>query len=210
MFRRPPVEDREVLGKPPGTLHRVFRDRARARRRSQELDRPLRLVSVPALASLLAIVVVMLAGGLWLFGGHVTVKVQAPGVLVNPPGNAPVISTVNGVVAAPLTPVGTHVGPGEVVAQVRRTDGSINQLTAPVTGTVVSLSSGVNAAVKTGQTVLTRRAGHGTDDGRGVACRPRPSAMSCPASRPRSPPTRWTSVALVSSSVSSPRSAPCP
>ena len=92
-----------------GYPREVFRDRARAKRRSHELDRPLRLVSVPALTSLVAIIIVMLAGGLWLFGGHVAVKVQAPGVLVNPPGNAPVVSPVRGVVAGPLTPVG-HAG----------------------------------------------------------------------------------------------------
>lgn len=133
----------------------VFRDRARATRRSQDLDRPLRLVSVPAAASLVAVVAVMLVGGLWLFGGHVAVKAAAPGVLVNPPGNAPVVSPVSGVIAGPLTPVGTRVRPGDVVSQVRRADGSIEELTAPVTGTVVSLSSGAYAPVRAGETLLT-------------------------------------------------------
>jgi len=105
--------------------------------------------------SLVVIVIVMAAGGLWLFGGHVAVKTQAQGVLVNPPGNAPVVSPVNGVVAAPLMPVGAPVRPGEVVAQVRTADGSIEDLTAPVTGTVVSLSSGSYASVKAGETLLT-------------------------------------------------------
>ena len=115
----------------------------------------MRLVSTPALVSLLAVVAVILAGALWLFGGHVAVKVAAPGVVVNPPGNAPVVSPVAGVVAAPLTPVGTRVRQGEVVTQVRTADGSIERLTAPVTGTVVSLSSGDFASLEVGETVLT-------------------------------------------------------
>lgn len=119
------------------------------------MDVPLRLVSVPAMVSLLAIVLVMVAGALWLFGGHVAVKTQAQGVLVNPPGNAPVVSPVSGVVAGPLAPVGTRVRPGEVLAQVRSADGSIEELAAPVTGTVVSLSSGAYAPVRVGETLLT-------------------------------------------------------
>ena len=155
MSRLPPLEDTEVLAKSADTLGKVFRDRARARRRSQDLDRPLRLVSVPALISVAAVVVVMVAGGLWLFGGHVAVKAEAPGVLVNPPGNAPVVSPVSGVVAAPLTPVGTRVRPGEIVTQVRRSDGSLEPLTAPVTGMVISQSSSDYASVKAGDTVLS-------------------------------------------------------
>jgi uncharacterized membrane protein (UPF0127 family) len=47
------------------------------------------------------------------------------------------------------------VRPGEVVSQVRLPDGSIEELTAPVTGTVVSLSSGAYAPVRAGETLLT-------------------------------------------------------
>ena len=68
------------------------------KRSDEDLDRPLRLVSVPALVGLILALLIILGGAFWLFGGQVAVRVPASGVIVNPPENVDVVATVNGVV----------------------------------------------------------------------------------------------------------------
>lgn len=133
----------------------VFRDRARAKRRSEELDRPLRLVTVPGAIALTAAIVLIVGGGLWLFLGHVAVKATATGVLVNPPGNAVIQAPLSGTLAGALAPVGERVVAGAVVARIRLADGSLDEVHAPITGTVIGQSSGSFEYVERGDTLLT-------------------------------------------------------
>lgn len=133
----------------------MFRSRATATRRRQDLDQPLRLVSTSAFVGLALVIVVIVGGSLWLFGGKVAVKASAVGVVVNPPGNAPVASPVDGVVAGPLLAVGAPVTPGQAVAEIRRDDGTVVVVVAPIAGTVVGHDSGAFAPVKAGDLVAT-------------------------------------------------------
>lgn len=133
----------------------MFRDRAQTRRSDEDLDRPLRLVSVPAAVALGLALLVIIAGGLWLFGGHVAVRVPASGVIVNPPNNVDVVATVAGVVAEGPSAIGSEVRRGEPVATVRTPAGDSVDIPATVSGTVVSIGTGTNDAVVDGEILVT-------------------------------------------------------
>lgn len=133
----------------------VFRERARSVRNNEDLSRPLRLVSLPARLSLAAALVIIIGGGLYLFGGQIAVTASAPGVIVNPPGNTLVSSLVDGTVVRALPPVGARVSVGELVTDVRRVDGTLQRIHAPITGHIVSHSASLNTTVQVGDALLT-------------------------------------------------------
>lgn len=133
----------------------MFRERAKAQAPNEKLDRPFRLVTVPARLGLGAALIGALAGLLWLFGGQIAVKAGAIGLMVNPPGNSTVIAPISGVVETPLAPVGMQVTMGEQVTSIRASDGTVQPVLAPISGTVVSLSSGTHAPVAEGAVLLT-------------------------------------------------------
>ena len=136
-------------------MSKVFRERARSKRNNADLSRPLRLVSMPARLSLAAALVIIVGGALWLFAGHVAVKTSAAGVIVNPPGNTIVSSLNAGNVVRALPPLGTRVSIGELLTDVRKADGTLESVLAPISGDIVSHSAMQNTAVKAGSPLLT-------------------------------------------------------
>ena len=141
--------------RPVSNVSRVFRERARSRRSNSDLSRPLRLVSLPARLSLAAALVIIAGGALWLFGGHVAVKTSSAGVIVSPPGNTLVSTLHAGSVVRALPALGTPVALGEVLTEVRKANGQLESVLAPITGRVVSHSTIQNAAVSAGDALLT-------------------------------------------------------
>lgn len=124
-------------------------------RESDDLARPLRLVSIPARLSLAAALVLILGAGIYLFGGQVAVTASAPGVIVNPPGNTIVSSLVDGVIVRVLPPVGARVSAGERLTDIRKVDGKLYAVHAPITGHIVSHSVSLNTTVQLGDALLT-------------------------------------------------------
>lgn len=132
----------------------MFRARATTKRSDEDLDRPLRLVSVPAFVGLLLALLIIAGGALWLFGGQVAVRVPAIGVIVNPPENVEVLTPISGVVQPGLAQEGTMVEQGQPVAQIRTPDGQLIAITAPTRGMVVSEGTAENAPVGAGQMIV--------------------------------------------------------
>lgn len=133
----------------------MFRARATTKRSDEDLDRPFRLVSVPAFVALLLAFLIISGGALWLFGGQVSVRVPAAGVIVNPPENVEVVTAVGGVVESGPPPEGQVLEQGQVVAQIRAADGTLSSVMAPTRGTVVSLGTATNAPVVAGEAIVT-------------------------------------------------------
>lgn len=133
----------------------MFRDRATTKPFEEDLDRPLRLVSVPAFVGLLLALLIIVGGGLWLFGGQVAVRVPAAGVIVNPPENVEVVTTVSGVVQEGPTAEGQTVSQGDPIALIRTPDGKTVPVPAPTQGTVVSEGTSINAPVQAGEVIAT-------------------------------------------------------
>lgn len=125
------------------------------KRSDEDLDRPLRLVSVPALVGLILALLIILGGAFWLFGGQVAVRVPASGVIVNPPENVDVVATVNGVVESGPEELDRVVKPGDPVAKIRTPDGKLVSVPSPISGTVVALGTSSNAPVQPGETLVT-------------------------------------------------------
>ncbi len=110
---------------------------------------------MPAKLSLAAALVIILGGGLWLFGGQVAVKSGANGVIVNPPGNTIVSSLVNGTVERSMPSLGTRVSQGQLITDIRNVQGDLIKVFSPITGHVVSLSTSVHSTVRVGESLLT-------------------------------------------------------
>lgn len=133
----------------------VFRSRATTRRSDEDLDKPLRLVSVPAAVGLMLALLIIFGGALWLFGGQVAVRVPAAGVIVNPPENVSVVTAVGGVIETGPSTEGQRVTKGEPIAQVRTPDGAVVAVPSPIDGVVVSEGSAQNAPVVPGEILAT-------------------------------------------------------
>lgn len=133
----------------------VFRSRATTRRSDEELDKPLRLVSVPAAVGLLLALLIVFGGALWLFGGQVAVRVAATGVIVNPPENVSVVTAVGGVIVSGPPTEGQEVKKGEAIAAVRTPDGAVVPVPSPIDGVVVAEGSAPDAPVTPGQVLAT-------------------------------------------------------
>ncbi|MDH6423398.1 HlyD family efflux transporter periplasmic adaptor subunit [Aurantimicrobium minutum] len=133
----------------------MFRNRAIAKEPSGDVDRPFRLVTTPARFGLIVAVVAAVCGLLWLFGGQLAVKAPAMGVMVNPPGNVEVYSTVEGTISKDILPTGTSVSEGDVVATVQTPEGVDVPITSPINGTVMSLSTSSYALIGAGAPVMT-------------------------------------------------------
>jgi multidrug efflux pump subunit AcrA (membrane-fusion protein) len=100
-------------------------------------------------------IVAAVCGLLWLFGGQLAVKAPAMGVMVNPPGNVEVYSSVSGTIGNNLAPTGSQVHQGDVVVTVTTLDGQSFDITSPIDGTVVSLSTSQYALISAGSPVVT-------------------------------------------------------
>lgn len=126
-----------------------------AKRSDEDLDRPLRLVSVPAFVGLILALLIIAGGALWLFGGQVAVRIPASGVIVNPPENVDVVATVNGVVEFGPEELDKALKQGDPVAKIRTPDGKLVPVPSPIAGTVVSQGTSTNAPVTPGETLVT-------------------------------------------------------
>jgi multidrug efflux pump subunit AcrA (membrane-fusion protein) len=120
-----------------------------------DVDRPFKLVTTPARFGLLIALVAAVCGLLWLFGGQLAVKAPAMGVMVNPPGNVEVFSTVSGTIEKSSGLSGTSVRQGDVLATVKTLEGDIVEITSPIDGTIVSLSTAEFALISAGSPVVT-------------------------------------------------------
>ncbi len=134
---------------------RVFRPRARTQPTNEDLDRPLRLVSVPAAVGLVLALAIIAGGAFFLFGGQMSVRVAASGVIVNPPANTNVVAISDGVVNLALAPEDRRVTQGDSVATIRTADGNMFTVVAPLTGVVVSQNVKSRDAVARGTVLLT-------------------------------------------------------
>lgn len=133
----------------------MFRQRARASSASRAPGLPLRLVTVPAVLVLATAAIVVVAGAVWLFAGDVAVKVDVRGALLNPPGNTEVYSDTAGTIVVGPVAAGTVVSAGQVLAEVRGVAGTTQTVTAPISGTVVSLQTAADAHVSVNQSIAT-------------------------------------------------------
>lgn len=120
-----------------------------------DLERPVRLVSIPAAVSLGLAVVLIACGLLWLFGGSLAVSVPAAGVLVNPPGNTELTAPKAGTVVAGPVVSGSQVVTGQVVARIRTDNDTVLALRAPFPATVTAVSIGNQGTVAQGQAIAT-------------------------------------------------------
>lgn len=120
-----------------------------------DVDRPFKLVTTPARFGLLIALVAAVCGLLWLFGGQLAVKAPAMGVMVNPPGNVEIFSTVSGTIENNLIPSGTPVLKGDVLATVKTPEGDFVDISSPIDGKVVSLSTTEFALISAGSPVVT-------------------------------------------------------
>lgn len=120
-----------------------------------DLERPVRLVSIPAAVSLGLAVVLIACGLLWLFGGSLAVSVPAAGVLVNPPGNTSLTAPKAGTVVAGPVLAGSQVTTGQVIARLRDDNGAVLTVRAPFPATVTSVSTGNQGTLTQGQTIAT-------------------------------------------------------
>lgn len=133
----------------------MFRNRAIAKEPSADIDRPFRLVTTPARFGLIIAAVAAAAGLLWLFGGQLAVKASSMGVMVNPPGNVEVYSTASGTVGDNLAETGTQVKQGDVLATLITLEGEEVDITSPIDGKVVSLSTANFALISAGHPIVT-------------------------------------------------------
>lgn len=112
-------------------------------------------MSVPAFVGLLLALLIIVGGGLWLFGGQVAVRVPATGVIVNPPENVEVITNVGGVVEKGPVPEGQVVEEGAPVAEILTPEGKTVPVPAPTRGTIVSEGTSIDSSVKAGEVIAT-------------------------------------------------------
>jgi multidrug efflux pump subunit AcrA (membrane-fusion protein) len=119
------------------------------------LDRRLRVTSARTWMAFLGVVLLIVAGAAWAILGRAPTEVRGRSILIAPEGLYDVANEVDGVVQKIMAQRGRVMKEGEVIASIRRGDGDVIEVKAPIEGVVVSLFLRAGTYARAGTTVAT-------------------------------------------------------
>jgi multidrug efflux pump subunit AcrA (membrane-fusion protein) len=133
-------------------------------REPDELDTVILLARPRGWILSIVVLIVVAGAGVWACAGQIPRTVTADGLVTHPLGVTQLQTAYGGQVSQLSVSPGDHVTKGQVVLNVTGQANTLQPVTSPFTGTVISVEAAVGQVVAVGSTVLTVERTDGPND----------------------------------------------